>query len=394
MKIRTRWPEGTRVEFKPNAASLGMYSMAPMVGTKGSVVAVPLGRGKATYLKGPGGGLVYVKWDSLGVLGVSPIDVVVLKKTSVKAKSNPAQKTLLPPDSNPVLTAAERRALPASAFADPKNRRFPIFDMVHARAAPGKLNLWFKRGHISKDEYKEYYARIMKAYSRLGMTAHTPPLVPMPRVIAGGKKKTSETAERKRAVGENPASSQLEIMFPLRDKKQAHSSILILNNLFLKGKLTEDEYKHGYEMIASAWKKFGIKGTPSNELKIGPAPNPSKRHLSVFQPYSEDWRKRRANCIAQPNPAGPTERNDPSGMRSIMKRIMAKRNPASDGVNPQLATRMAVPEIGIEASSVGKNVSSIDPQEYFDAFLMQGSDPDAAMASLEDMASWGVTDLI
>lgn len=33
------------------------------------------------------------------------------------------------------LTAAERRNLPASDFADPKNRRFPIEDRAHAIAA-------------------------------------------------------------------------------------------------------------------------------------------------------------------------------------------------------------------------------------------------------------------
>lgn len=33
------------------------------------------------------------------------------------------------------LTAAQRRALPNSAFADPKNRKFPDFDADHQRAA-------------------------------------------------------------------------------------------------------------------------------------------------------------------------------------------------------------------------------------------------------------------
>lgn len=33
------------------------------------------------------------------------------------------------------LTAAQRRKLPASAFAYPKQRKYPIMDRAHARAA-------------------------------------------------------------------------------------------------------------------------------------------------------------------------------------------------------------------------------------------------------------------
>lgn len=36
------------------------------------------------------------------------------------------------------LTAAERSALPNSAFADPKDRAYPIEDAAHARAAKGR----------------------------------------------------------------------------------------------------------------------------------------------------------------------------------------------------------------------------------------------------------------
>ncbi len=37
------------------------------------------------------------------------------------------------------LTAAQRKALPAKAFAGP-NRSFPINDAAHARAALGRIN--------------------------------------------------------------------------------------------------------------------------------------------------------------------------------------------------------------------------------------------------------------
>ena len=326
-----------------------------------------------------------------------------------KPGKNPAPNPhMLPADSNPVLTVAQRKALPASAFADPKNRRFPLHDMEHARAAVGKLNMWFKRGHISKEEYKEFYQRMMKAYSKYGLTAQKAPLVQMPRVIKGGKIE-SKPGLRKRAVGENPsckdiparkhnpASPELEkaFNFPIRNRKQAHGAIIILNNLYLKGRITDEEYRPLYDIIASAWKKFGIKGAPSNESLAAPAaPNPAKtkRHLPVLQPYSPEWRQRRAANIAQANPDGPSDRHDPSGMRAIMQRAFAKQNPVSEQGNANLAVQMSVSEMGMQADAIGKNISSIDPMEYFDTFVSQNRDPDAAMAALEDMASWGVTD--
>lgn len=393
--VRRSWPAGQRVVFKPNAASMMMYRAAPAPGALGNVIPVSIGSRKVTYLPGPGGGLVYVAWDKIGVMGVSPIDLQTVK-AKAKASKNPAPSAKnLPPDSNPVLTAAERRALPLSAFADPKNRRFPIHDMEHARAAVGKLNLWYKRGHISKDEYKEYYQRMMKAYSRLGMTAHTPPLVPMPRVIAG-KKKSEKKPERRKAVGENPSSrpQQVASSIPLKTKQQAHSSILVLNNLYLKGKITDDSYRHVYELIAAAWKKFGIRGVPTNELEAtAPSPNPTMRRLPVIQPYSEEWRKRRGQAF-QSNPAMPTDRDDPTGMRAILRHTLSKPNPVASDEDPQLAARMSVPEIGMTADAAGKNICSLSPEEYYDTFLAQSGDPDAAMARLEDMASWGVTDEI
>lgn len=382
------WPVGKRVRFKPNVVSLAMYSNAPAPGTMGKVIAVSLGSKKATYLPGPGGGLVYVDWDKIGVMGVSPIDL-----EPVKAKQNPVKCEMLA-DSNPVLTAAERRSLPTSAFADPKNRRFPIHDMEHTRAAVGKLNLWYKRGKITKEQYKEYYQRMMKAYSKFGLTAQTPPLVGGLRVIAGKKKTSGAKPGLKVAVGQNPTVSEPGIQFPLRNSKQAKGAIVILNNFYLKGKISDDEYKHFYEVIASAWKKFGVKGTPTNELESKPAANPARRHLPVLQPYSPEWRERRRQGIASENPAAKVQRNDPSAVRAIMMKVMAQPNPIGNKGDAQMALRISAAEIGMETSRIGKNVSSLDPMEYYDVFLEQGKDPDAAMASLEDMAAWGVTDVI
>jgi hypothetical protein len=62
---------GTRVRFIGH--SFG-YSNPPEKGEEGIVTYMP-GYKPKTYLPGPGGGLLYVKWDNLGVMGVSPNDV-------------------------------------------------------------------------------------------------------------------------------------------------------------------------------------------------------------------------------------------------------------------------------------------------------------------------------
>lgn len=74
--------EGARVKFLPTPASLALYSPpTPTIGATGSVTSVPFGGGvRRTFLPGPGGGLVYVKWDDFGVMGVSSTDIEVIGK--------------------------------------------------------------------------------------------------------------------------------------------------------------------------------------------------------------------------------------------------------------------------------------------------------------------------
>jgi len=72
---------GTRVRFEPTPVSLALYTQAPQPGSEGSVVPMP-GFPKQTFMPGPGGGLVYVRWDDGDVLGVSPNDLKPLKGAS------------------------------------------------------------------------------------------------------------------------------------------------------------------------------------------------------------------------------------------------------------------------------------------------------------------------
>ncbi len=68
---------GLRVVFSPNPVSSMLYAYrVPMPGAHGTVTAVRTDGGVRTYLHGPGGGLVFVRWDPDGlVCGVSPRDL-------------------------------------------------------------------------------------------------------------------------------------------------------------------------------------------------------------------------------------------------------------------------------------------------------------------------------
>ena len=69
--------KGTRVAFQPNPVSRLLYGgRLPAVGEVGEVAPVSFGSYGRTFLPGPGGGLLYVKWPSIGTCGVSPIDLV------------------------------------------------------------------------------------------------------------------------------------------------------------------------------------------------------------------------------------------------------------------------------------------------------------------------------
>jgi hypothetical protein len=76
---------GTRVRFVGH--SFG-YSNPPAKGEEGIVTYMP-GYKPKTYLPGPGGGLLYVKWDNIGVMGVSPNDVEGVVKKRGKGIATP-----------------------------------------------------------------------------------------------------------------------------------------------------------------------------------------------------------------------------------------------------------------------------------------------------------------
>ncbi len=68
---------GLRVVFSPNPVSRALYSYrVPVAGARGTVTAARTAGGVRTYIGGPGGGLVYVRWDPDGlVCGVSMRDL-------------------------------------------------------------------------------------------------------------------------------------------------------------------------------------------------------------------------------------------------------------------------------------------------------------------------------
>lgn len=117
----------------------------------------------------------------------------------------------------------------------------------------------------------------------------------------------------------------------------------------------------------------------------------SKRKLPIVPPDDADWLRSRMEHVAQANPTGSTK-HDPAHMRSIATRVMARENPAKVRGNQQLAMRLNVVDVALEAQAAGKNLSSLSPEEYHDLLLSQGVGEDKALALVEELASWGVTD--
>lgn len=79
-KVSPRSRAGTRVVMKANPASRALYTNPPADGMEGTVTPVSIGRGKVTFMGGPGGGLLYVKWDDGESMGVSPNDLDLAPK--------------------------------------------------------------------------------------------------------------------------------------------------------------------------------------------------------------------------------------------------------------------------------------------------------------------------
>lgn len=81
---------GTRVVWTPNPASVLLYSNRselPEPGELGTIqpMQVP-GAGRVTSIPGPGGGLVYVKWDNGSFFGVSRYDILLFKGEEPQGK--------------------------------------------------------------------------------------------------------------------------------------------------------------------------------------------------------------------------------------------------------------------------------------------------------------------
>jgi hypothetical protein len=67
------------------------------------------------------------------------------------------------------LTAAERDALPDSAFALPKFRKFPIYDPTHVKAGGARLSQALHEGRITPTEYARAESRVLAAERQFRM---------------------------------------------------------------------------------------------------------------------------------------------------------------------------------------------------------------------------------
>lgn len=101
------------------------------------------------------------------------------------------------------LTKAERDALPASAFGDPKAREFPIHDAAHVRAAEARLEQARGAGRVRGQRYERIRARVAAAALRLGVESEYNRAGSGRRAApAGGVDAASWAAEVRRLAGE------------------------------------------------------------------------------------------------------------------------------------------------------------------------------------------------
>ena len=86
--VKLHIPAGTRVVVDANPVSRMLYSGGLSAnGTEGTVTPVSFGGMKRTFMPGPGGGMVYVKFDDGSFMGVSTLDLNKASKGKTAARS-------------------------------------------------------------------------------------------------------------------------------------------------------------------------------------------------------------------------------------------------------------------------------------------------------------------
>jgi hypothetical protein len=67
------------------------------------------------------------------------------------------------------LTYQEKKRLPASVFALPERRMFPLVDAAHAADAMARLSMSWNLGHLTKTEYERAHRAIRAAEKKFGV---------------------------------------------------------------------------------------------------------------------------------------------------------------------------------------------------------------------------------
>ena len=66
------------------------------------------------------------------------------------------------------LTSAQRNKLPSKAFGEPKERKYPMPDKSHARAAKSRASQQEKKGNLTPSEKKKIDAKADKVLNGKG----------------------------------------------------------------------------------------------------------------------------------------------------------------------------------------------------------------------------------
>ena len=128
------------------------------------------------------------------------------------------------------LSQAERDALPASAFADPKHRKFLLIDKGHTQAAFARIVQARNEGRISAAEYKQIFHRAAVAWAKFkqqpaaARTAHGATMAKRKRAHARKGKRNPSGIESTLPVGmrdELAAKAKAERLALIKERAKA-----------------------------------------------------------------------------------------------------------------------------------------------------------------------------
>lgn len=94
------------------------------------------------------------------------------------------------------------------------------------------------------------------------------------------------------------------------------------------------------------------------------------------------------------NPPAAKNPDDFGAALSLAERYLSHDNPAAKVKSATLNMRLNIVRMATEFKREGRNISALSPEDWHDLLTAQGMHADVATSMVEEIASWGVDDLI